>query len=372
MKGWRWVVGSTVLITVVSIGWTTPGAPQAEPLAAEPAGPRIAAPWSPGRPQLGVQVYWVDSPADSEDVLRLKARRVLDHVIGMEANAVSVSFPFFSDEITSSAVRFDERTPSPPRLGVVMAEAGRAGLRTTLRPLLDEANLIAQDNRNWRGELDPDDRDAWFASYRDFLAPYLDMAELTGVDTVVIGAELNRMQDDPRWGPLVDWARTRYSGEIGYAANWDAYPGAVAGVPADAVGIDAYPQLDIEPAAGVPEMAGAWRNWLEATAPADPASPLPGLLFYEVGAAAETSTVDNPAVPHRPGTELDEGVQRRWLAAACQVARERGLAGLYLWKIEFDVDPALADPVADLHDSFLGRQAERAIRECFQSWGAVR
>ena len=367
MKGWRWMAGLAVLITVVTVGWSTPGAPQTAPVAEESTGPRVGSPWSPGRPQLGVQIYWVDSPADTDAVVRLKARRVLDHIIGMEANAVSVSFPFYSDEITSSSLRADERTPSPKRLAIVLDEAREAGLRTTLRPLLDEANLIEQDNKNWRGALAPADRETWFASYRDFLAPYLDMAERARVDTVVIGAELNLIQDDPRWRPLVDWARTRYPGEIGYAANWDAYPQALAGVPADAVGIDAYPQLDIDPAAGVAEMAAGWRAWLNDIAP-----PTPGLLFYEIGAAAETTTLDNPAVPHRPGTPLDEGVQQRWLAAACQVARERDLAGLYLWKIEFDVDPALADPAADLHDSFLGRPAERAIRDCFQSWAAVR
>jgi hypothetical protein len=366
MRGWRWAVGAALALTAAAASWTPPGA-DAGPAADGPSGPRVAHPWQPGRPQLGVQVYWVDSPADPDDVVRAKARRVLDHVVGMEANAVSISFPFFSDAIDASEVRADARTPSPQRLAIVLQEARRAGLRTTVRPLLDEANLVAQDRRNWRGELDPADRDAWFASYQRFLAPYLELAERERVDTVVVGAELNGLQDDPRWRPLVDAARAAYSGEIGYAANWDAYPQAVRGVPADTVGIDAYPQLGVDPAATVEEMTAAWREWLDATAP-----PRPGLLFYEVGAAAEARTVDNPAVPHTPGTALDQGVQRRWLAAACRVARDRDLAGLYLWKIEFDVDPALADPVADLHDSFLGREAERTMRDCFASWGAVR
>jgi hypothetical protein len=361
------VAGAVAVLAAVTASWTAPGAPDAPTDPVEPPGPRVAAPWAPGRPQLGVQVYWVDSPADPDDVVRLKARRVLDHVVGMEANAVSVSFPFFTDAVDASAVRVDERTPAPGRLSILVEEARRAGLRTTVRPLLDEANLVAQDARNWRGDLDPADRDAWFASYRDLLDPYLEMAQVLRVDTVVIGAELNDLQDDPRWGPLVEHARTVFSGEIGYAANWDAYPEAVAGVPADVVGIDAYPQLDVDPAAPAAEMALAWRRWLDATAP-----PAPGLLFYEVGAAAETRTLDNPAVPHTPGAPLDQGVQRRWLAAACQVARDRGLAGLYLWKIEFDVDPARADPVTDLHDSFLGREAERTVRDCFASWGAAR
>jgi hypothetical protein len=314
-----------------------------------------------------VQLYWVDTPADPDDVVRLKARRVLDHVVGMEANAVSVSFPFFTEAVDASAVFGDERTPSPERLAIVVQEARAVGLRTTVRPLLDEANLVERDELDWRGRLDPADRDRWYASYQGFLDPYLAMAERERVDTVVVAAELNSLQDDPHWGPLVEHVRTAYTGEVGYAANWDAYAAAVDGVPVDTVGIDAYPRLGVDPAAPVAEMAAAWRAWLDDAAP-----PRPGLLLYEVGAAAETRTLDNPAVPHTAGEPLDQGVQQRWLAAACRAARDRELAGLYLWKIEFDVDPARADPVADLHDSFLGREAERTMRECFASWGAVR
>jgi hypothetical protein len=368
MRGWRWAVGLAVVLVVVVLGWSAPGAPAAAG-SPDPTGPRVSSPWAPGRPQLGVQVYWADDPADPDAVVREKARRVLDHVVGLDANAVSISFPFYADAIDASAVRADAGTPGPQRLAIVLDEAHRSGLRATVRPLLDETNLVEQDARNWRGELRPADRAAWFASYQRFLTPYLEVAQMHGATTVVIGAELNSLQSDPRWAPLVAWARTLFRGEIGYAANWDAYPQAVAGVPADAVGIDAYPQLRIAPTATAAEMADGWRRWLDRTAPPGAG---PDLLFYEVGAAAEAATVDNPAVPDRPGAALDQGVQSRWLDAACQVARARGLGGLYLWKIEFDVDPAGADPLTDLHDSFLGREAERTMRDCFADWGAVR
>jgi hypothetical protein len=370
LRGWRWVVGMAVVLTVLTVGWTAPGMPTGPAAMGDPGGPRVAHPWQPGRPQLGVQVYWVDDPADTDDVVREKAHRVLDHVVGLDANAVSISFPFYADAIAANAVHGEAGTPSPQRLAIVLDEAARAGLRTTVRPLLDETNLIEQDNRNWRGELDPADRTAWFASYQKFLTPYLEMAETHQATTVVIAAELNAIQDDPRWRPLLAYARTLYTGEIGYAANWDAYPQAVAGVPADAVGIDAYPQLGIAPTATVAEMTTGWRRWLDRTAPAN-APGRPELLLYEVGAAAESRTLDNPAVPNRAGAALDQGVQSRWLDAACHAAQDRGLGGLYLWKIGFDVDPARADPVGDLHDSFLGREAERTMRDCFAEWGAV-
>ena len=369
MRAVRWLLGLAVALLVAAVTWTTPGAatrPVSALLAvdvpAASAGPVPALPWRPGRPQLGVQVYWQDNPADALEVLQRKAARVFDHVVGIEANSVSISFPFFTDTITAGTVGTDLRTPSPERLGMVVDDARRSGLRVAVRPLLDEANLIAHDSKDWRGKLDPADRDSWFASYRYFITPYLEMAERHRVQTFVLAAELSSMQDDPRWAALAAYARTVFTGELAYSANWDAVRTARANVPTDLIGIDAYPQLDVPRGAGEAEMLDAWRAWLARTTPGQPT------LLYEVGAAAESRTVDNPAVPHTPGTPLDEDTQRRWFAAACQAAQDQRLGGLYWWKMSFDDEPLHADPVHDLHDSFLGRSAETAMRECFTSW----
>jgi hypothetical protein len=364
----RWLLGLTVALIVAAVTWTAPGTTRTAgalltldvPTAS--TGPTPALPWRPGRPQLGVQVYWQDNPADALEVLHAKAGRVFDHVVGIEANSVSISFPFFTDTITASTLHSDLRTPSPQRLGMVVDDARRSGLRVAVRPLLDEANLIAVDSKDWRGTLDPADRDSWFASYRTFLTPYLEMAERHRVQTFVLGAELSVMQDDPRWVALAEYARTVFTGELAYSANWDAVTTARANVPTDMIGIDAYPKLDLRRGTSEAEMLDAWRAWLARTTPGKPT------LLYEVGAAAEARTVDNPAVPHRPGTPLDEGTQARWFAAACQAAQDQRLGGLYWWKISFDDEPLHADPVHDRHDSFLGRSAEAAMRECFTSW----
>lgn len=362
----RWFVGCVVVLVVALLTWSPP-ADVLQRLGGNVAGPQPALPWRAGLPQLGVQVYWVDDPTDSPEVLRRKAARVFDHVVGLEANSVSISFPFFSESITASAVTTDARTPSPGRLGVVVDEARRSGLRVAVRPLLDEANLTAVDSRDWRGNLAPVDLDAWYASYQAFLEPYLVMAAEHQVATMVLGAELNSLQGDPHWAAISATARALYPGELAYASNWDSYDEVRGGVmPVDTVGIDAYPQLRLGPESTEADMAAAWTAWLDATVPAGDAT-----LLFEVGAAAESRTLDNPAVPHRPGAALDEGIQARWLAAACAATRTRGLGGLYWWKIELDDEPAEANPVTDLHDSFLGRAAEDRMRACFAGWSAA-
>lgn len=363
----RWVAGIAVAVAVATVGWTAPAAG----LPPEPAqdGPRVASPWQPGRPQLGVQVYWGDNPSDGLDVVRSKARRVLDHVVGLEANSVVISFPFFSPTITSSRVETDGRTPSPERMAVLLEEVDRAGLRATLRPLLDETDLVEHDGRAWRGNLEPADRDAWYASYQAFLDPYLRLAQATGVETVVLGAELNALQGDPRWADLVRRSRELYSGELGYSATWNAYEDAVDGVPVDVVGVDAYPVLDLTSTSDEAEIAAAFGEWLDGLGPAG--QRLDTLMLDELGGAAESRLFDNPAVANTPGTRLDQDIQRRWFAAACAAARERHVAGLNWWRIDFDTDPAAARPLLDRHDSFLGRPAEQAMRACFAEWGAA-
>lgn len=367
----RWVVGIAAAVAVGALTWTMP-ATGPSPDAVVPVaqdGPRVAMPWIPGRPQLGVQVYWHNNPEDTVDVVRAKARRVLDHAIGLEANSVIISFPFFSPTITANRVEGDVRTPSPDRLGILLDEADRAGLRITLRPLLDETALTQRDERDWRGRLDPIDRDEWYASYQAFLNPYLRLAQARGVETVIIGTELTSLQNDPHWADVVRASRELYSGELGYSANWDAYREALAGLPVDVVGIDAYPQLDLGPNSDDDAIADAFGEWLDNVGPAEQRPETH--VLHELGGAAESELFENPANPERPGTELDQDIQRRWFAAACAEARERRLAGFYWWRIDFDTDPGAARPLTDRHDSFIGRSAEQAMRDCFAGWGAA-
>ncbi len=328
-------------------------------------GPRIAFPWRPGRPELGVQVYWDDNPDESAQAVALKAARIVDYIVDLDANAISISFPFFTDAVRSSTVHAARGTPAPERLGILLDEAAREGLRITLRPTLDEKSLVAANPRDWRGTINPTSRDAWFASYRGFLAPYLALAEQHHLNTVVLGTELNSLEGDPRWGNLAAYTRTVFTGEIAYAFNWDVFVRTRVRMPVDRVGVDAYPELPLGDDASVAELATAWNRWLNQKAP----GVMPQVMLYEVGAAAQPGIYRHPATPQTDGMPVIPELQKRWFVAACQLARERALAGLYWWRVDFHVNPATADPLRDRHESFVGRPAEQAIRDCFSAWG---
>ncbi|MDX3745946.1 glycoside hydrolase family 113 [Streptomyces sp. AK08-02] len=331
--------------------------------AGDPAPARVARPWRRGDPQLGAQVLWYTYPGETDRSVRGNALRLVNYMVGQHMNAVSVTFPFATAGPTSSGVGASAGTPSVRHLGMFMDTAAAAGLRITLRPLLDEGSLVARDPLAWRGSLAPADRAAWFRSYGAFLAPYLGLAARHHASAFVVGAELTSLEDDPRWRPLIAAARKAFSGELSYDANWDDYVSRHVPVPVDHLGVDAYfPLPGLGDDASVAEIAGGWQRWLDRKS----TGKLPRVVLSEVGIIAEDGAYRHPAV-WKGGGKLNPTVQRRWFEAACRVARDRDMAGLYWWNLDFHADPAGGAP-AGSHTSFLGRPAEAAITSCFRTW----
>jgi hypothetical protein len=332
-----------------------------------PEGPQVTFPWKPGRPQLGMNVYWLDNPGDSEEVIRAKARRLVDYVITLDVNSIVISFPFFTSGPRASSVFAARTTPTARRVGIALDEFHRSGLRTAVRPLMDEKALLAVSRTSWRGSIEPANRDTWFASYRRLLISYLQAAQRHHAATFVIGAELNSLENDPRWRALVRQARQIFDGEIAYAVNWDSYVSRPIHMPVDRVGIDAYFRVEVGDDASISMLVEGWNQWLNRGAK----GPLRELVLAEVGAPAENGAYHHPGIwGGTTGRPLNLAVQKRWFTAACQVARQRKMAGLYWWKIDFHLDPVRADPLHDLHDSFVGRPSEDAIQSCFSAWGS--
>lgn len=329
----------------------------------ESAPARVARPWRRGDPQLGAQVLWYTYPGETDPSVRANALRLVNYMVGRHMNAVSVTFPFATAGPTASRVGVSAATPSVRHLGMLLDTAAAAGLRIMVRPLLDERSLVARDPLAWRGSLAPADRAAWFRSYEAFLAPYLALAARHHVSTFVVGAELTSLEDDPRWRSLIATARRSFRGELSYDANWDDYVSRHVPVPVDHLGIDAYfPLARLGDDASVAEIAEGWQRWLDRKT----TGKLPRIVLSEVGIIAENGAYRHPAV-WTGGEKLNPTVQQRWFEAACRVARDREMAGLYWWNLDFHADPAAGAP-AGSHTSFLGRPAEAVITSCFRTW----
>jgi len=327
----------------------------------EPPVVEVREPWQPGMRQHGIAIYWENNPDDTDQIVRAKARKVLDHVVALGANAVSVSFSFVMDSAYASAVRTDHPiTPSPARLEIVLEEANARGLRTAVRPMLSERNLTKDDPDMWRGAIRPQSRTKWFASYRDMLVGYAKVAEAAKVATFVVGTELNSLESSTTgWRTVATGVKAVYSGEIDYSANHDRLrkTGPAAGI---TLSVDAYPPLDAGDSAPVSRLVDGWNEWLDDNRGE---GPLRDLVLAEVAIAARTGAYAEPWSPHAKG-KIKPEIQQRWFDAACQVMRDRDLAGIYFWMINLDADPKAKPPASSPMD-FLGRPGERTIARCF-------
>ncbi|MFD9409030.1 hypothetical protein ACFWBN_18690 [Streptomyces sp. NPDC059989] len=354
-----------------SPGPETAGAPKAA-ASAPASAPQVTKPWKEGDPQLGAQVLWYADPAEKDATVRTKARRIVDYIVGRDMNSVSISFPFVTKGITASKVEAGPVTPSIAHLGILLDEAEASGLRTTVRPLLDEQSLMAQDPLAWRGKIKPADPAAWFASYQQFLKPYLELSAQHKVKTFVIGTELSTLENDARWKGVITTARQSFPGEINYAVNWDMFVERDLTMPVDTVGVDAFfPLKQLKDDAPVSAVVEGWQTWLAKKKGVGPGK-LDKTLLYEVGAPAENGGYGHPGAWSGKTAPLNLQVQKNWFDAVCQVAQARGMAGLYWWKLDFHKDPAASDAQNDSHDSFLGRPAEESVSACFRQWAGLR
>ncbi|TDU78225.1 hypothetical protein [Streptomyces sp. KS 21] len=323
--------------------------------------PKVDKPWKAGMPEWGVQIFWEDKKERSDAYVEAQARRQAAYLVGLKANAVSVSFPFYTEGRTSTKLAAGKSTPTPEHLETVLRVFHETGLRTTVRPTLDEAVLVPPEG--WRGNIKPTDKEAWFDSYEALLGPYLDAAQRQQAATFVIGTELNSMEGHPGWKGLIAAAEKRFKGEVSYDANWDNYVGGHIDVPVKRLGVDAYFPVKVADDAPVDQLVDGWSSWLDKKSK----GPLPRIVLAEAGISAMDGAF------HAPGDfyakrRLNPAVQANWYKAVCQVVRERKMAGVYWWSVYFDSDPKAAPKEEESRLNFAGRpDTEREIRSCFGS-----
>ncbi|MFD4655045.1 hypothetical protein ACFWP2_05365 [Kitasatospora sp. NPDC058444] len=328
----------------------------------EDTGPKVARPWTKGSPEWGVQVYWLDDPADPDSFVQGKVDRIVEYVVGLNANSLSVTFPYYTTGPKSNAVAARSTTPTPERLALLLDAAHRAGLRTTVRPILDEEVFNYAGTGVWRGNIAPADKDAWFASYATFLTPYLKTAQEHAATEFTVGTEFNSLEADPHWAGLIEQARKTFQGQIVYDANWDNWSKGPLSLPTDGTGVDAYfPAKSAGDDAPVADLVSSWNGWLDKRG----AGPQPATKLTEVGIPAQKGAYKTPGDFYTK-RELNEAVQAAWFTAVCQVAQERRLGGVYFWSLYFGIDPTLPTNQDTPRMDFAGRPAsEQAIRSCF-------
>jgi hypothetical protein len=365
------LAGAAVLLTLVTacsipsrpLWW--PGAKATSNGDAASSVLAVREPWHQGMRQLGIQVYWTANRTDTSDALiRAKAERIINYAIGLNANAIAITFPFFTYGVSANTVYANpDITPTAHHIAVFLAVARQAHMRVTLRPVLNENALIAQNPFAWRGSISPQDRAAWFRSYRKLLLPYAEAAQAGHAATFVLGDELNSLEGSPQWAELVRSIRSVYRGQLTYDENYDEFSTGIAKLPVPSHDVDAYPSLGVPPAASVGQLTSSWDAWLGA----HPLAVRRQLTISETGIDAVAGSYVNPwDWASRANRPIDVHVQATWYQAACNaVSAEQIGGGIYYWEVNFDASPAAPRAFESDRLTFLDRPGQQVIRNCF-------
>jgi len=185
----------------------------------------------------------------------------LEQLAATGANWISLLVIGYQDTITSTTVFTTVATPTDADLIHAITQAHDLGLRVMLKP---HVNLLEEDPTNPAeiGQAFTTEAEwaAWFASYRNFIEHYADLAESYGVDQFCVGVELGgtvHRADD--WYAVISGVRAVYGGPVTYAAGfggeetsitwWDAV---------DFIGVNAYYPLTDKNDPTLDELKAGW------------------------------------------------------------------------------------------------------------------
>jgi len=157
----------------------------------------------------------------------------------------------------SSEVLIDSRTPTMASLRNLLTQAKTRGLQTILKA---HVNL---NNSDWSATINPADPQAWMTSYHNFVMLLADASEAADADMLIIGNELSSMlYMEDEWCALIAEVRQRFSGEITYAATWDAAGQVPFWNKLDYTGVNFYAPISPRSEATRFELLAEWQHWL--------------------------------------------------------------------------------------------------------------
>lgn len=258
----------------------------------------------------------------------------------------------------------EERSAQPEALGRLLDLAAIHGLRRILMPVV----LLKQPrNGEWRGKIVPPGHnwDEWFRRYKLFIGRYADVAERHGVEVFMVGSELIKTESyTERWRDVIADVRRRFSGRLGYSANWDHYQTSKIGFwpQLDVVGMTSYYELARKPRPRIDEIDANWerikRNILsfqrEVQKP---------IIFTEVGWCSQEGAAKQGWNYYANPTATDEGHREQAILYQSFLktwSNEPGVGGIIFW--EWTTSPGGRD---DYHYTPRGKLAETILRLWF-------
>ncbi len=150
---------------------------------------------------------------------------------------------------TGSIATTSSKGPELSSIAAGISRAKSLGMRVTVNPFVEPKNFTT-----WRGNYNPtpgsSESNTFWNDYEDYLVDVAQVAQANGADAMTVGSELKAITqnsgNNSKWSSVISAVNNKFSGSLGYAANWDNFKNAnltstIWENPAiDYIGIDAY------------------------------------------------------------------------------------------------------------------------------------
>ena len=114
------------------------------------------------------------------------AMESLDQLKETNVNCVMVVCTYYQDFPESNRVfAHPERTPTKEDIVFVMEEARKRGFKTGIKMHVD---LLR--GGGWRGNIEPENPDAWFGSYLSFAMAMAEIGQIANANLLIFGTEM--------------------------------------------------------------------------------------------------------------------------------------------------------------------------------------
>jgi hypothetical protein len=199
----------------------------------------------------------------------------------------------------------------------------------------------------WRGEFTGNIKmtteESWKeleVSYAQFILEYAELAEELNAEILCIGTELESFikHRPDYWTELIARIKTKYSGKLTYAANWDEYKRTPFWDHLDFIGVDAYFPVSDMQTPTVEDCIKGWAKHKQELKAFSEQFDRP-ILFTEYGYRSVDYTGKEPWRYDRSMTSVNlEGQNNATKALYEAVWNEDWFAGGYIWKWFIDHD----------------------------------
>lgn len=329
MRGLRLIVAALGVGLVAAAGTTglaaTGGIP--EPAMANTGRPTAGSGYVPGSavanggPIHGIILVHANEPFDAvlADIPRLAADGV---------NVVSLYITKYIDSFTSTNITDGRFTPTDTEIEAAINLAHSYGMAVQLAPTVWTSAPYV-----WRGAYQPDNLSAFFASYREMMNHYAELAEKNGVELLTIGSEYSSLDGYAgRWARVAREVRARFSGLTTYMAVTQHVSTITWWKAVDFIGVSPYYPLSYALRPTYQELLSTWqRRWFPFVRKISVAYNRP-VLFNEIG---YLSALGSTAAPWRSTTKqpASQQVQANAYAALLDgAARQPWLRGIVFFK----------------------------------------